>query len=290
MNQDNDQQQETEIDPQLSEQFESLASEETPAHLDRAVLREAKRAVRADNRKGSFGAWFRPVAFMATVGLSLAIILDLSDTEIFNPVSDLSFEAAPAVQAPPGPAVDSAARNPTQPTLNEIKRQEKLAPAAAAPDTGRDNAASAILRDATSDSAQTDQGQLQKMRREVAPAMAPPAVESVEDQDRISDALTVEAEIIEERDEQRTQELEANFDANRQARPDTAAQFAAPQAAAPIESLSLMTPVACSDGQQADVEEWWKCIALLRQSGLAEDADLELENLRKNFPDFAVPE
>ena len=117
MNQDNDLKRAAEIDPQVAEQYESLASETAPAHLDRAVLREATRAVRADNRKGSFGAWFRPVAFMTMVGLSLAIILDLSDTRIFEPLSDLSFEATPADKAPQGTAADSADRFPTQPAF-----------------------------------------------------------------------------------------------------------------------------------------------------------------------------
>jgi hypothetical protein len=288
MNQDNDLQRAAEIDPQVTEQYKSLGSETAPAHLDRAVLREATRAVRADNRKGSFGAWFRPVAFMAMVGLSLAIILDLSDTRIFQPLSDLPFEATPAVEAPQGTAADGANRPTTQPALNEIKRQEKLA--ADAPDASRDNAAIATPQAVTGDAARTEQGQLQKMRREVVPAGAPPVAESLADQNGASDVLAVEAEIIEERAEQRMQELEANSATNRQSPPDTAAQFAAPQAAVATESLALITPASCSDEQKSDAEAWWQCITSLRQSGLQDAADMELQNLRKSFPDFAAPE
>ena len=290
MNQDNDHQKATEVDPQVSAQYESLANEKTPAHLDRAVLREATRAVRADNRKGSFGAWFRPVAFMAMVGLSLAIILDLSDTSIFEPTADLSIEAAPAVQAPPGSAADNAGRNSSQSPLSEIKRQEKLAPAqlpaATVLDTNIDDAAVATPRAAETESPPPDQGQLQKMRPEMVPAMTPPRAETVADQARVSDALASDVE----RTEERVQKVERALDANMQAQPARAAQITAPQAAIATESFLLAAPAACSDEQKSAVDEWWKCIQLLRESGLAEAADLELGNLRESFPDFEPPE
>ncbi len=71
MNQDRDRHEATEIDPQVSVHYESLADETTPPELDRVVMREAARAVQADNRSGAFRPCFRPVAFIATVGLSL---------------------------------------------------------------------------------------------------------------------------------------------------------------------------------------------------------------------------
>jgi len=285
MNQDNDQQKAA-VDPQVSDQYESLAGEKTPVHLDRAVLREATRAVRADNRKGSFGAWFRPVAFMATVGLSLAIILDLSDTGIFKPVADISVESAPAIQTAPKSTADSAGRNSSQPTLSDIKRQEKLAPTADAPDQGKDNAGVTTPPAAASESLQANPRQLQKTRLDAVRAVAPPPAEPVEDQAYRSNAITVEAGIA----EQRVQKVERAIDANLQSRPGTADQFTAPQAAIATESYVLATPAACSNEQKSDVEEWWKCIQSLRQSGLAEVADQELVNFREAFPDFAPPE
>lgn len=131
MNQDDDKQQSGAGDSQVSAEYEKLADEKPPADLDRAVLREAARAVRADNRKGSFGAWFRPVAFMATVGLSLAIILDLSDTSIFSPPADLSIDtAAPTpVLVPAESAADAARKNRAQSAISEMKRQKRSVPA-----------------------------------------------------------------------------------------------------------------------------------------------------------------
>jgi hypothetical protein len=187
MKQDNDKQEAIEVDPQVSAHYEKLADEKTPANLDRAVVREAARAVRADNRMGSFGAWFRPVAFMAMVGLSLTIILDLSDTSIFSPPADMSFEITPPapVKAPAGPATEAAGSNRPQMTPLEVMRKKK----------------------------------------------------SVSGQ-----------------------------------------------------SLKMDAPAVCNDEQKSTAEEWWECIETLRQSGLAEAADRELEILRENFPDFEAPE
>lgn len=289
MNQDNDKRKATDIDPQVSDHYASLADEKTPADLDRAVLREATRAVRTDNRRGSFGAWFRPVAFMAMVGLSLAIILDLSDTSIFNPPADMPFETAPPapVQAPANNAADAAARKRSQTTFSEFKRQEKSAaaqaPRADVPDatgdgdgysSGGSGSPAAVIQPP-----QPDRSKLLRMQPDPAPADTRPAAETLEDYAEAGDVFTAEAESA----EQPIQKLEANVGANLPSQPGTAAQL-------PAVSLSQVAPFACSDEQKSDVEAWWRCIKTLRQSGQAEAADSELENLRRNFPDFAPPE
>jgi len=127
MNQDNDNPEAREVDPRVTAHYEKLADEKTPADLDQAVLREAARAVRADNRKGSFGAWFRPVAFMAMVGLSLVIILDLSDTSIFGPPPELSSDTAPPapVPAPAVSAPGAVQQSLPQSAVSEMKRQKR---------------------------------------------------------------------------------------------------------------------------------------------------------------------
>lgn len=128
MNEDRASQTEADVDPQVSDRYRSLAREETPADLDLAVLNEAKRAVRADNRQGSFGPWFRPVAFAATVLLSLAIIIDIINLETPGPPAAI-FDAT--TSAPTRPATDEPAETTygtrSQAILNEIKRQEKSA-------------------------------------------------------------------------------------------------------------------------------------------------------------------
>lgn len=290
MNQDNDQDK-VEIDAQVSGQYKSLASEEAPPHLDQSVLREAKRALRADNRKGFFGAWFRPLAFVTTVGLSLAIILELVETGIFSPVTDLPVESAPGVPASAVPPDDRADRAPSQPALNEIKRQEKLAPAqsraSGLADGGADDAATP---EAASELMPTDQGQLRKMRRETSSA-EPPPVPPLEDQlpdnePDVSDAFAAGAENT----SQRMQKIEGNVAFQVQRQPATDNRVAAPQASFAVAPMTLESPSECSDEQKTDAGEWWQCITALRNAELAELADQEYENLRESFPDFEAPE
>lgn len=107
MHQQDHEQGDSQVDPMVSDRIKETADEATPKNLDDAVMREATRALRADNRRGSFGAWFRPVAFMATVGLCLAIILDLTDTNLLAPGPEPIIESLPST------------------TLNELKRREK---------------------------------------------------------------------------------------------------------------------------------------------------------------------
>jgi len=206
MKQDNDKPVATEVDPQVSANYDSLADEKTPANLDKAVLREAARAVRADNRSGSFGAWFRPVAFMATIGLSLAIILDLSDTTIFTPLADRSVEITA-----PAPASGEA-------VISDVFTEE----AASAEQRIREVGA-------------TSGYALQSPTGEPAPS----------DQVRQLPALVTDVQV---------------------------------------------TKLKCSKEEKVAPETWWSCIESLRLAGPDEFADMELENLRKAFPDFELPE
>ncbi len=236
MNQDNDKNEGIEVDPQVSAHYESLADEKTPADLDNAILHEAARAVQADSRKGYFGAWYRPAAVVATVGLTLAIILDLSDPGIFSPPADMSLETALPVRAPAETAADRW----------------------------------------------TEPAQLLRMQPDLAPATSQPEGAPLEEQTGVSDVFTAEVE----KAKQRVQEMEAAAGTTLKPAPNAAAKFARPRPAIALEPLSPEAPFACSDEQKSDVEEWWKCIETLRQSGQAGAADLELEILREIFPDF----
>ena len=201
MNQDRDRHEATEIDPQVSVHYESLADENTPPELDRVVMREATRAAQADNRSGAFRPWFRPVAFIATVGLSLAIILELSDTGILSPPIDMSRETGrpDSVQSAVESAPDNAARTRTAASAADDLRRQKSTVKQASKTTALD-----------------------------AAGVTAPDVQS--------------------------------------------------------------TAVQCTDEQRFDVDEWWKCIEELRQLGFAGTADLELDGLREEFPEFEPPE
>lgn len=230
MNQDRDSHEATEIDPQVSVNYESLADENTPPELDRVVMREATRAVQADNRSGAFRPWFRPVAFIATVGLSLAIILELNDTGILSPPTDMSRETGrpDSVQSAVESAPDNAARTRTASSAADDLRRQKS--------TVKQSSKTAAL-------------------------------------DAVGDAAGSSAPVT------------------------TAAESLAPDPASTMKIQSgvtapdvQLTAVQCTDEQRFDVDDWWKCIEELRQLGFAGTADLELDGLREEFPEFESPE
>jgi len=80
-------------DPRVSEAYRQLASEETPGRLDDKVL--AMAAQEARTRYGVVRAWMRPVAWAATIGLSLAFLLEISQLDdTASPVAGVPLPAA----------------------------------------------------------------------------------------------------------------------------------------------------------------------------------------------------
>ena len=85
-----------ERDKLVSETYRDLGVEKAPEHLNQNILRMAA----ADGKVGrstSFlsGAWMKPVAWAATIGLSLAIVLELTEV----PTTVVPMDSAPAVQS-----------------------------------------------------------------------------------------------------------------------------------------------------------------------------------------------
>ncbi len=76
-------------DALVSEAYRDLADERTPGHVDRIVLRAAEKEARP--RYSRFVAWTRPMAWAATVMLSVALVLEVTDTP--NPAADVRNDA-----------------------------------------------------------------------------------------------------------------------------------------------------------------------------------------------------
>ncbi|MBT8091629.1 MAG: hypothetical protein KJN77_01245 [Gammaproteobacteria bacterium] len=76
-------------DPRVSHAYREIADERTPDHLDDKIMRMAAKASRTPYAAAR--AWMRPVAWAATIGLSLAIVLELT----LLPQESLQYEAAP---------------------------------------------------------------------------------------------------------------------------------------------------------------------------------------------------
>lgn len=73
------------IDRRVSDAYRDLASETTPPELDRRILSMAPGSKRSSYGKAR--AWVRPLAWAATIGLSLAFVLELSQVPENAPLS-----------------------------------------------------------------------------------------------------------------------------------------------------------------------------------------------------------
>jgi len=77
-------------DPLVSRTYRESASEHAPDALNQAVLRQAAQNVSSRYSRAVF--WMRPMAWAATIGLCLAIVIDLSSL----PQPDSSMLSVPA--------------------------------------------------------------------------------------------------------------------------------------------------------------------------------------------------
>jgi hypothetical protein len=67
-------------DDLVTETYRELGVEKAPEHLNQSILRMASGGGEpSDARNTLFAAWMKPVAWAATIGLSLAIVLELSE-------------------------------------------------------------------------------------------------------------------------------------------------------------------------------------------------------------------
>jgi hypothetical protein len=99
-------------DPRVSAAYREMAGERTPEHLDHVILNAARSA--AKPRRSKTIAWLRPVAWAATIGVCLAIVIEIA----------LLPEQGPAGIVP----VSEDTASPM-----ESKRLEKTTPQAAEP-------------------------------------------------------------------------------------------------------------------------------------------------------------
>ena len=92
MTNNDDMQPNLEHDPEVSAQYRDLAKEAAPQELDKIVLRAARKAASKNGSAGWGVSWYRPATFVATLGLCLALLLEIGDFQIFDPPPDLSIQ------------------------------------------------------------------------------------------------------------------------------------------------------------------------------------------------------
>ena len=233
--------------------YRDLATETTPADLDDKVLRMATREVRS--RYGIARAWVRPVAWAATIGLSLAIVL-----EVWEVIPDTPAPEA-AATGEIMPATLSADEAPARLLQETVKREDS----AEAP-----SPASTMMKRAPVNPGGGGAEELGARRA------APQAQPEEEDGPSV---------VLDDADAFAPKEIRMLEEAEVQAR-----QRAGDPGVASFAVISTEAARAhCDETAQATAESWYECIEDLRDAGDEELADRELAALLLAFPDFEAP-
>jgi len=240
-----------ETDKVVSATYRELGRESAPNILNEKVLQQAA-SMAARPRYLQSIQWTRPLAWVATITLCLAIVLELTRIpmpEIVvtrEPVNALEAELPSSLELTPEPAQVPSQQQPE--VLVDKKSQLGRAAAKQVADAPR-----------------------RELRMREAPSEARADLEKVEEavaSDR------VEFEMV---------ELEMQ-DTNVTQRPDNTAVFA-------LTSSNAAGRVTdeCPGDERADPVTWLACIADLEESGNTEAALRQREALKETFPQFEMP-
>jgi hypothetical protein len=255
-------------DPLVSAEYRAIATEQTPAALDERVLEQAKAAARNTGLRGFTAYWFRPLAFVATLALSLALLLELTNTPELQPVKSPesefgrreaeSFEADPNLEAPR--IVSDFHKNADAPDGKQ--QPAEPGPATDAIETGG------------------------RQKQHIAPSAANAPVADRPASADFADAIEASSKQMPGADSVTRNAIQGL----RQTRPAAEAQ---PQEAVTFRASALVSDVAvrtCDEEQTADAGRWWQCIADLEYAGRHAEAGVELDLFNKAHPDFEPPE
>ncbi|MGI9232726.1 MAG: hypothetical protein ACR2RD_03765 [Woeseiaceae bacterium] len=268
---------------QVSDVYRDLATERAPDHLNNRIL---KMATSGRTPYARARAWMRPAAWAATVGLSLAIVLELNQVPstdpayigISSPVEDrpidsgegFDADAVPEIQADssemPTPAAEKAAdrnidtarerRAPPETRSLDPLSKEELAPRQATVVREADDIARA--------QAGSDQG----------PEPAATELRNAPSESALADQVPAELAEIRRDEASRLAAKQVAVEAR-----SAAASFAA--------VVDADRPVgACPPSLRELPESWIACIRELRERGEDELADSEYEEFQRVFPDF----
>lgn len=142
----NSAQQGPEADADVRAAYREMAQEQAPDNLDAAVLKMAGSAVESRSGLSQLTAWLRPLSFVATAGLSLALIVQLGNapeiglpgnsatditplaTDVFEDAASQTAEQIRQLEQSPGMMMSPDAAATTAPVA-ESSRDLSLLPA-----------------------------------------------------------------------------------------------------------------------------------------------------------------
>ncbi len=262
----------TEKDALLTQTYRELARERVPDHLDRAVLKAAAKNARP--RYSRLRSWTRPMAWAATVMLSVALVLQIN--KVPGPEGVIFDDAALKVE-PQAPQPDARSDAPIESVEAEVLEE---APATAP--IRSLNAAGEAPRETEPESAAAKQlvevplqqkKQRFELRRDSMDAMEPAAPATEVDNFRLPDA-----DMLGRADEMARTRSGENKESALSSSRDSASTLSA-------TAMGLEAP-ACDETATKTPETWLECIAELEDAGLRDEAQRQRQLLQETFPDF----
>lgn len=109
-------------DPRVSAAYRELADERTPEHLDHVILNAARGAARPSWNKAV--AWLRPAAWVATIGVCLAIVIEIS---LLPDQEQAEFDSLPQEATPvAAPAIEMKRLEKSRPLSGEAQKMQRM--------------------------------------------------------------------------------------------------------------------------------------------------------------------
>ena len=258
-------------DPEISARYRELPREEPPRHLDDAILAKARRAVAA--RPAPLVAptgrrrWYFPLAAAAVIVLAVAVTLHVererpdAETTVATLPEPAPKEEPPAMQAP-APAAPAPAREAAPAPKEFVPDPKPQAAPAPAP---------------------------------ASPPLADTTAQAREDYERRAAA----AELARVQAEFERSRVEPPAAASGRAEPEIAQPqaSAAREGAAPAAKALRRAPEASRRQASAlagftypSPEQWLQGIDDLKRQGRHDEAEKQLAEFRKRYPDYRIPE
>jgi len=264
-----------ETDPLVTRTYRETADEQTPEHLNRAILKEAEKAARPRYRR--FTSWTRPMAWAATVMLSVALVLEVTKTPTPDSVMIDDSMGKFEIQEPDADSSTDAPSEALKESVSPATPPGRLSNTSnvAAPQSA---IVQSTAKQAAPEPEKRRRGDVQQNR--------------VADQELAAPAASVEEFKLKDVDLLRRAEDMARLqDGENKEAPlasDSAAAMSAEMAVQGAAAPSVRA-VICDETVTASPETWFDCIIALEESGQTDEARLQRERLSKAFPDFDLP-
>ncbi len=241
----------TDMERLVSETYRAAATEPAPEHLSEKILHAAAQESKKQPQLSTFGfaaSWMRPAAWAATISLSLAIVLEITqDPEL--------EDSRPAVSTVV-PAADTASG----------RREEAAAEVAAEPEMRANKMRAPAAIPAERKAVATD-------NRVIA-------------SDNLAEVSIMEQLERQDRDALQEAEIPARKRAAPNLQKEVPGIAIMATTAATADKNESDAARACDSESRETAESWFACIQMLHDTGRAADAASEYDEFTLKYPDY----